>query len=270
VNALTAQKRFSEGRLIPSPPIQINLKECNALSSPLIGIIGDTALVKRGEDMVPQTEIHLAYATRIMKAGGIPVILPNVSVVMMDDYLKRCQGILLSGGHDIHPKWYDEQRDAALVKDDDLDERRDLFELPLISAVVNAQMPLLALCRGAQALNVALHGSIHQDIYANVPGSLEHRRNDFRMKPVHDIKVTSDRLASIFKSDVIGVNSRHHQAVNHVGTGITVAATAPDGIVEAIELAGHPFCIGVQWHPEDLQDEPSNRLFDAFIVACRG
>jgi putative glutamine amidotransferase len=134
-------------------------------------------------------------------------------------------------------------------------------------------LPVLAICRGIQVLNVALGGSLYQDIEEQVPGAQKHNWHPgyARNHLPHTVDVSPQtRLARILGTTTLPVNSRHHQALKKVAPGLAVAARSPDGIIEAVEGEDHPFAIAVQWHPEDLiTDERAQRLFDALVDACR-
>ena len=139
---------------------------------------------------------------------------------------------------------------------------------------LDADLPILAICRGIQVLNVACGGTLIQDIPTQVPGALDHRVREPRYAIAHDVWITKgSRLGDVMQEsldqgDTCPVNSRHHQAVKHVAEGFEVSATAPDGVIEAIERPGGGFCIGVQWHPEKMDGPHRENLFRAFVDAC--
>jgi len=189
---------------------------------------------------------------------------------LMDIY-ERLDGLLLAGGGDIAPHYFGETRLAKLRS---VDLPRDRAELPLARWAVRDDLPLLAICRGIQVLNVALGGTLYQDIPAQIPQSLRH---DFRPEHPrnylgHEVQVQpATRLAGILGAERLAVNSFHHQSVKGVAVGLQVSAFAPDGVIEAIEAQDRIFVIGVQWHPEELlEDDPRmRRLFEAFIAEAR-
>jgi putative glutamine amidotransferase len=214
---------------------------------------------------------NIAYVRAIEEAGSIPLLIPPIAE---DDALTaiaaRLDGLLLSGGGDLDPTLYGEQR---LPQCGPAEAERDLTELGLARRALAGKMPILGICRGHQLLNVALGGNLHQDIPTALPKALRHDQftgpRDFR---AHTIRINaSSRLAEILATRTYAVNSLHHQALNRLGNGVRVLARAEDGIVEAIEVRGHPFALGVQFHPEELApaDEPSRRLFAAFVRACQ-
>ena len=174
-----------------------------------------------------------------------------------------CDGLLLPGGGDMDPKFYGQERILACGEPNLL---RDTAEPPLLRAFLAADKPVLAICRGIQVMNVVLGGDLYQDIkpFAHVP------HNDHWGK-VHTVTVRRGTLLSrILGQDTVLVNSQHHQAVDHIAPGLTLAALSEDGIVEAIEKPDARFCLGVQWHPEWLSemDPAMQGLFDAFVHAC--
>ena len=187
--------------------------------------------------------------------------------------LHEVHGVLLTGGGDVDPVFYGEDRHESV---EDAEPGRDEFELDLARRAMASEMPLLAICRGAQVLNVAAGGSLVQDIPSAIETDLPHKVAQPKDADCHDISVRpGSRLASAL-GDRVGshcscrVNSRHHQSVGRVGRGLVVSATASDGVIEAIESASAPFCLGVQWHPENFwKTGEFTPLFDAFVGAAR-
>jgi putative glutamine amidotransferase len=178
--------------------------------------------------------------------------------------------LLLSGGKDVHPIHYDE---PLHQKSNPAFPERDEMELTLSRWVVDDGKPLLAICRGIQVLNVALGGSLYQDIGDQVPGASRHAWHDGHPRDhlPHRVAINAgSRLASIVGATSLPVNSLHHQAIKSVASGLIVVAQAPDGIIEAAEVEGHPFALSVQWHPEELTggDARARKLFEALVHAC--
>ncbi|MCC7418005.1 MAG: gamma-glutamyl-gamma-aminobutyrate hydrolase family protein [Acidobacteria bacterium] len=204
---------------------------------------------------------------------GADVRIVDVSM-SVGDALEDVDGLLLTGGEDVAPEKYGESRHAAVA---DAAPGRDEFEIGLVDAARARNLPLFAICRGIQVLNVACGGTLVQDIPSQVPGAAAHR---FPVPPhepfmlAHEIWVEKDsRLADLLRDrldqDACRVNSRHHQAVKALAPGFCVTATAPDGIVEAIEDPAMRFCLGVQWHPENFWRTGEFRpLFEAFVEAA--
>ena len=227
---------------------------------PLIGVTtselrpsGAGTLRRQGEPAHPEMALGMTYLQALERAGAVPVVLPPC-VSDLEALIARLDGVCLSGGPDLDPEAYGARdRHAELGP---TEPSLDAFELALARAALERGMPLLGICRGAQALNVACGGTLHQ----HLPG---HRQGEPGCTATHDVEVLPrTRLAGLLGAGPYAVNSFHHQAVERLGSGLRVAALAPDGTVEAIE--GDGFAIGVQWHAETLGDA---RLFDALVGA---
>ena len=211
------------------------------------------------------------YIRAITRAGGTPVIIPPIT--QPDDVpvlLERLDGLLLSGGEDIAPRHYGQKGESWMGR---VDENRDAMELGLTRAWLTKAKPLLAICRGIQVLNVAIGGTLYQDISTNMPDALDHTYVPARPMEIsiHPVNIESgSQLAKVLGGTSFEVNSAHHQAVCVPGVGAQVVADAPDGVIEAIELSHHNYCIGVQWHPEAMVklSETMMPLFISFIQAC--
>jgi putative glutamine amidotransferase len=228
---------------------------------PLIGVTtsemrpsGLATLRRQGEPDHPEMALGMTYLQAIERAGAVPVVLPPC-VSDLESLIARLDGVCLSGGPDLDPDAY-----GARERHEELgptEPTLDAFEIALARAARERGMPLLGICRGAQALNVACGGTLHQ----HLPG---HRQSEPGCTPTHEVEVLPrTRLAGLLGAGTHAVNSFHHQAVDRVGSGLRVAARAADGTVEAIE--GRGFAIGVQWHAETLAD---GRLFDALVSAA--
>jgi putative glutamine amidotransferase len=210
------------------------------------------------------------YVESVRRAGGVPA-----DVALSDDpaaVVGRCDGILLTGGGDIDPARYGATAHATY---DAAEPGRDTFEIALVEAAMAARRPIFAICRGMQVLNVALGGDLIQDIPSEVNGAVHHDVREPRYALAHEVWATQgSRFATLMRDKLVDgescqVNSRHHQAVRHVGRGLEVVATSPDGVIEAVEGQG-PFCLAVQWHPENFWRTGEFRpLFEGFIEACR-
>lgn len=233
---------------------------------PLIGLT--CGYVTEGE--VALHRVRGTYVEAVAAAGGVPVLLPAVdSPEEAGELLARLDGLLLPGGKDLDPTHYGEPPHPGLEA---VEPRDDRTELTLTRQAVKANVPLLAICRGIQVLNVALGGSLYQDLRSQVPDALDHRPARPRGEPHHPLTITAgSRLEGITGRREVGANSFHHQAIKELGAGLVATAWAPDGIVEAVELHGHPFALGVQCHPEDLwPHEPAwKAVFQAFVEAAR-
>lgn len=221
---------------------------------PIIGITRCSHL----DDYVSSIEISGGRA-RVMDVSESPKKI-----------LSEIHGLLLTGGGDVDPAFYREERHPSV---DDAEPGRDEFELDLARRALDVGLPLLAICRGAQVLNVAAGGSLIQDIPSQVHTSLTHSVITPRDHIAHDVTISGGSrleraLASALSTGVCHVNSRHHQAVARVGRNLVVSATSPDGVIEAIEAPAADFCIGVQWHPENFWRSGEFRpLFDQFVAA---
>ena len=211
------------------------------------------------------------YLEAIRRAGGDPRPL-DLAIDQPERVTKDLAGLVLSHGGDIDPTLYGEKQHSAAQ--DGMIER-DTYELEIVRRALDADLPILAICRGIQVLNVTYGGTLIQDIPTEVPGALEHQIHEPRHAIAHDVWITKgSRLwnvlgESLGQSDTCPVNSRHHQAIKRVADGFAVSATAPDGIIEAIERPDSRFCIGVQWHPENFWRTGEFRpLFEALSEAC--
>jgi putative glutamine amidotransferase len=240
---------------------------------PLIGITpdldpGDRDPNKRGE---PTYFLRARYIKAIEDLGGVPVILPLArDRKVRRQILRGLQGLLLTGsGPDLPPKLYGERQkfEYRLVS-----RPRYEFELDMARLAAESKLPVLGICGGMQAINVAFGGSLIQDIPSQVSTALPHR-GARATHFAHRVRVTPKTLLHrIVKQPAIRVNSSHHQSVKRVAPAFVASATAPDGVIEAIEARSHPFLLGVQWHPEFLydHDEVQRRLFRAFLRAASG
>lgn len=219
------------------------------------------------------------YLEAVVRAGGLPVILPLTSAEAdVEELVILLHGLVLTGGGDVDPAHFGEQPHPGLKEVQPL---RDWQEMKLARLALGADIPLLGICRGIQIMNVALGGSLYQDLPDQRPGGIEHFQMEPRTQTTHNVKVEGNsRLKRIVKTQPseslnhgagFMVNSLHHQAVKELAGGFIVSAWAPDGVIEGIEAPGHLFYVGVQWHPEDLYDidETSRALFSALVDASR-
>ena len=213
---------------------------------PIIGINVD---IRSGPPQ--QGVINCDYFRVIQKAGGIPILLAPMPDSDLDELLRYMNGLVLIGGPDYSPAKYGEDS-SDLVKLCHPD--REEFDFRLIDRTINkTDIPVLGICAGAQLLNVALGGSLIQDIKTEMPETAVAHNYTGDYRPVHMHEVTLEpksQLAKVYKANRINVPTNHHQSVKKVGVGLSVTAHADDGIIEAIEMAGRPFTVGVQWHPE--------------------
>ncbi len=213
------------------------------------------------------------YLESVRRAGGEPRVL-NPLCDKPERVIGEIAGLLLTGGVDVDPARYGEEREATVTS---VEMDRDEFEFGMLTAARETAIPVFGICRGLQVMNVAFGGSLFQDIAAQMAGILEHTLPTPPCGIAHEVWVSKgSRLWALMQekmvdADTCSVNSRHHQAVKRLAPGFEVTATAPDGVIEAIECAnGSTFCLGVQWHPENFWRTGEFRpLFEGFIDACR-
>ena len=219
------------------------------------------------EARTPRFHLYRAYAEAIKNAGGIPFLITRPDNSDIDQIISLADGLLLAGGCDIHPMRYGVSPKIILKE---MDIERDRIEFILLEKALAAKLPILAVCRGMQLINIQQGGTLYQDIADEVPHSLAHDFNQIdRNYIAHDITIEEHSLLSqLVKSRKLSVNSLHHQGIKRLGDGLTAIAHSSDGLIEAVELTGHPFCIGVQWHPEEIDDAVSQKLFLAFVSAA--
>jgi len=240
---------------------------------PLIGIscsMGQ-AIYSLTQNNIPQMQHRMndSYIKAVTMAGGIPVILPNnMDVSCVEELAQRLDGFILSGGDDVDPALFGQRATAKLGP---VIPRRDNFEIALVKQIMETtDKPILGICRGIQVLNVALGGSLHIDLPSD--GKLCHSMGMYpRNVRTHGVHVMSGtRMETIMDGQDGQVNSFHHQAIRDVADGLVVSAVSSDDeVVEAVELPGERFVVGVQWHPEELTEYPEARnLFLSFVEAA--
>lgn len=229
---------------------------------PLIGI---TTSFSEDEE---ENFIKRAYVRALEQAGGVPLLLPAVTEPeAISRMLDTVDGVLLEGGDDLDPAWYGATPSWQCGH---VCFQRDAFELALCHRLVQRKdRAVLGICRGIQVMNVALGGTLYQDLKSELPQSLAHQQKALPCYVSHPIQVDDGSpLHDILGMDRLMVNSHHHQAMREVAPTLTAIAHAPDGVVEAVALQEHPFFLGVQWHPERLCDQPHQlALFKAFVQA---
>jgi putative glutamine amidotransferase len=233
---------------------------------PVIGITGAYVKVSNFSE---GAYVHHDYHKSVARNGGIPIVLPFISPEMALETLPLCDGIILSGGEDVDPQFYgqDPHQNLGLVIPE-----RDETEIAIAKYAIEHDIPLLAVCRGIQILNVALGGTLIQDIPSQVPGAMKHSQVVNRDRDSHWVTISEDsKLLQILGSNRVRVNSLHHQAIDQVAGDLRVVGQAADGIVEAVEVkVPTRFTIGVQWHPESMSstNPMMNNLFTEFITRC--
>lgn len=209
------------------------------------------------------------YTEAILAAGGLPFPIPYIADgVGLEAYLELCDGFLFSGGVDINPERYGEKPSAHCGP---VELLRDAQEFAAAELVLKSKKPILAICRGAQLINVALGGSLFQDVPSEAPSEISHRQSDGKYAPSHTVRVLEGTpLRTLVVRERMTANSFHHQAIKRLGRGLSVMATADDGIVEAVYLEGEGYLRAYQWHPERLfkTSEDNLSLFKDFIRAA--
>jgi putative glutamine amidotransferase len=240
--------------------------------SPFVTPLLPVALTATTETIrtVPRTRANVSYSDAARAAGLRPYILPVFDAQDADAMLEGMAGLILTGGEDVDPAHFGAQSHPALGE---VHAKRDAFELALVRAAHARRLPTLAICRGIQVANVALGGTLVQDLPSEWPSALPHE-SDKRDQRVHTVRVTAgSRLARALGGTAATINSLHHQSVGRVAEGLVAVAHAPDGVVEGVEWAGDDWWMtGVQWHPEELTETPEpwdRALFAAFATAVR-
>ena len=233
------------------------------MSKPLIGMTTSRNLADAG------IRVNEAYVQAISQAGGAPVLIPlGISEQDLTAIITKLDGILFTGGGDVEPARYG--ADNHHPKLGEVDTDRDRVELYLHQEATRLGLPFLGICRGIQLINVAMGGTLYIDIAEQRPGSIQHDYHGYPRKHLaHSVTVEDDRLASVLGTTQVEVTSFHHQGVEKLASALRATAHAPDGLIEALELPGYPFGLGVQWHPECMLDKPSmQNLFRAFVQAA--
>jgi putative glutamine amidotransferase len=246
-------------------------------SRPLI-LVTPCSEHKGAEFLDVSLSLSECYPRAIVAAGGMPWVLPcSAPHSVISEAVRRCDGVMLTGGDDVQPKLYARRLPMRLKRTvNPPDPVRDLSELLLIREVFRQRKPLLAICRGQQILNVALGGTLIVDITRQVAGALNHVRLDQKDKIVHKVALTPGSILNkIAGEQTLGVNSSHHQAIGRLAEALRATAVSRDGVIEGLELAGSaahlvPWLAGVQFHPERLFEKHGVflELFRSFTRAC--
>lgn len=233
------------------------------MTKPLIGIGSDVVVTEGERD---RAFVYMTYTEAIRKAGGIPVLVPP-QPENAAEIVEELDGLVLAGGDDCDPSEYGHPRHPSV---EPMDPRRQTNDISLARAARERGIPTLGICLGLQVMNVAAGGTLIQDIESEVKTTIDHA-SEPSDRHRHDVMIEKDtKLAGILGERSFNVNSSHHQAIGEIGRGLRVTAHAPDGIIEGLEDAAHPFYIGVQWHPEDMTGEKSaSALLGALIESAR-
>jgi putative glutamine amidotransferase len=237
------------------------------LSSPLIGITTSRIYNRYGFSQIAVTE---AYVKAVSRAGATPLLIPlGLPDAAYRALLDHLDGILFSGGGDVQPERYGGQPHPLVSE---MDPDRDRVEISLLQDSLQSGKPFLGICRGLQLINVAMGGSLYEDLQVQYPKAQRHQffPEKPRSFPAHDVQIEPEsRLAGILGTTQTEVNSLHHQGIRQLAAGLWASAYAPDGVIEAFELPDYPFGLAVQWHPEWMQDlGPMRALFQAFTQAA--
>jgi putative glutamine amidotransferase len=243
---------------------------------PLIGVTtselrpGDlTTLRRHGEPPNPEMALGMTYVRALEAAGALPVVVPPLERRDVARLLSRLDGLVLSGGPDLAPAAYGADPHLELGS---TEPGLDAFEYSVAREALGLELPILGICRGAQTLNVARGGTLHQHLPDVVGHVITHRQTVDGRVPTHPVTILpGSRLASVLGTTQLSVNSFHHQAVDRLGSGLSACAWAPDGAIEAIEDSGQPFVVAVQWHAETLQGVPGQlALFEELVSFAAG
>ena len=231
------------------------------MGRPIIGITGELEAA-RWRDWIREAVVSpVSYTRAVERAGGTPVVLPPVPASSVPTLIARVDGLVLGSGRDVDPALYEE---AAHEQTDQPDHRRDRFELLMTRAAIEADLPFLAISRGLHVLNVARGGTLIQHLPDRL-GNESHKPDPVKMT-LHDVQVSpASKLGRVLGASA-QVPAAHHQAINRIGSGLLTVGWTLDQVVEAVELQGHKFGIGVQWNPEEGDDL---RLFEALVAAAK-
>jgi putative glutamine amidotransferase len=241
---------------------------------PVIGIATQTLPALVGE-RPPCWVMGRSYIEELRKVGAIPWVIPLVphDPDTLQEIFNRLDGVFITGGVDVDPSTYGELK-SPLCGETDPD--RDAVEIALLKHALDSGLPVLAVCRGIQILNVTCGGTLYQDVGAQVPAAMKHDYFPTREQPsrkflAHEVEVQrGSRLGGILGDAIVPVNSMHHQAIKELAPNLRATAIAPDGIIEGVESDDDRFLIAVQWHPEELTDTHAGmaRLFSTFTEAA--
>lgn len=224
--------------------------------------------VVRTWDGAERTGLNSAYVRSVGAAGGVPLVLsPLIGASYAARALDGVDGLVLTGGEDVDPTWYNTDRSPLL---DPPSRERDLFELAVFAAARQRELPILGICRGIQLINVALGGTLHQDLPSERPGPVDHNRAGTRTDRSHTIRLAPESLAAeALGATSIQVNSFHHQGIRDLAPRLIATGWSEDGLIEVVEGAeGEPWILAVQWHPEEMHADagaPERGLFKALV-----
>lgn len=249
----------------------VNLTNSPTRHLPKLPIVAVTATSEAGR-RYEEIRVHRAYTDAILAAGLVPLVVPPMAQDAIAAIMDTVSGLVLTGGDDLDPSLFGAARHPATS---DAHELRDRCEIALAREAAARRMPVLAICRGVQVLNVAMGGTLVQDIPSEIPGSLQHSAETARSERVHEVTIDAgSRLGGIVQAAKITTNSFHHQSVGRLANGLKTVGESPDGVIEAVECSDRGWwAVGVQWHPEELTrtaEDWDRKLFAAFADAVRG
>ncbi len=240
----------------------LKTKDGGRIMKPMIGVTPLWDAARQSVWMLPD------YLDGIKAAGGIPMVLPlDLSEEDVDQIVETCDGFLFTGGQDVSPDLYGMNDATGTIVSS---PERDHLESLLLSKALLADKPILGICRGLQFINAFLGGTLWQDLPSQHPSEIVHRQGKPYGVPTHQVTLSGD-LQTLLGKDILEVNTLHHQAVKDLGSGLIPMAVAPDGIIEATQLADKRFVWAVQWHPEYLfrTDKDSLAIFSCFVEHCK-
>jgi putative glutamine amidotransferase len=265
-------KRFNAKRnKLYKTNLSVKIMRKSATKKPIIGISTSLLMIDngcfRGRERII---VGQDYVRSILFAGGTPIVLPILSdQEQIEQQIELIDGLLLSGGCDVHPHFYKEEPHPLLQ---DLCPERDLHEIQLVQLAHQSRKPILGICRGAQLLNVAFGGTLYQDVSLHSNQVYQHIQQAQVHVAAHEIKILEHSiLKKTMEVSHTTINSFHHQSVKKVAPGFRINAVAGDGIIEGIEKEDSSFIIGVQWHPELMADkqEETRKLFEGLVKASQ-
>ncbi|MGL5099612.1 MAG: gamma-glutamyl-gamma-aminobutyrate hydrolase family protein [Fusobacteriaceae bacterium] len=236
---------------------------------PLIGITTTSEIRDNGKVFI---SLNNTYKEAVILGGGIPFLIPVNNPEYAKEIVQHLDGILFSGGEDVHPIFYGE---APLIKIGTVNPDRDRWELELFKEARKKMIPLLGICRGCQIINIALGGTLYQDIDSQIPGVNGHHPVGIKGDEIyHHINIDpTSELYKIFTTQKLGINSFHHQSVKKLGEGLVSSAFSEDGIIEAYQYSEieNNYIMGIQWHPEAMvnKHQEFKKIFENFIVKCK-
>ena len=231
------------------------------MGRPIIGITGELEATRWRNWIREAVVSPVSYTRAVERAGGAPLILPPVPSDSVSSLIAKIDALVVAGGRDVDPSLYNQ---APHEQTDAPDHRRDRFEILMTRAAIDADLPFLAICRGMHILNVARGGTLIQHLPDRL-GSESHKPDPVKMT-THDVQVSEASKLGRVLGAAAQVPAAHHQAIDRIGSGLLSVAWTPDQVVEAVELQGHKFGIGVQWHPEEGDDA---RIFEALVAAAK-